>query len=306
MTVLDVGMLIPGGSITPGSRVVKVSTGAAGEQMTGLVGTVMSQPEKGAVSVRFEQHGGSGEEGAATVKLAQLLLIPDANESKRHDKAGMDTRPKQFVVDDWAVLTGLSKRPELNGRICVVREAASDAGAAGDAPRCVVQLLAWEKLSPRGGEAVSDSTIRAQRRNLIRVAEPPPAVIVAFASHNVSEVASTKRFVESEWSKLKKGWMNIKCTLHEVLMMQRVLTEAADAVDSGGRQISSDGAGLSKANRARLLGDLDPKHWRIAVITPTEPPLPPETLLDRELKGKLQCRCCGAAGVKLMKCTQCM
>lgn len=88
--------------------------------------------------------------------------------------------------------------------------------------------------------------------------------------------------------------MNLKCTLREVLMLKRVLEAASMSKDR-----------LPKAELARLLGDLDPRMWEVAILTPTEPPAPPERLALRELRNTRSCRHCCKSGVKLSACKVC-
>ena len=315
MSVRDVRLLLPGGRLKPGARVVALrpflppppmsgspgSTGEAAaddtmlEHLPGLVGMV-AEISGGKATVSFPS-------GMTPVDVHQLLLLKEQQPegSNQEAAAGTSEPPaRPLPLGAWVALQGLVARPELNGRLGVVTADIAASGtqeAETETARCTVSLADWSRAlgGPPLPAASAATVIRVQVQNLVHVVEPMPAVLVAFANHSAAERAAFRRFMDAEGPKVcARGNMNLKCTLREVLMLKRVLEAASVAKDQ-----------LPRAERARLLGNLNPKVWKVAILTPTEPPAPPERLAIRELRKVQSCRHCSKSGVKLSRCKVC-
>ncbi|GAX74362.1 hypothetical protein CEUSTIGMA_g1811.t1 [Chlamydomonas eustigma] len=238
---------------------------------------------------------------------------------------------------DWVVLRGLVGRPELNGRVGIVLPAtdsnevlqpggatSSHAGAGG---RVAVRLLDWssplkyrtQEIStttpqeflfapsaptpPPAPEAPAGSLIRVQKQNLTKVQTAPPGIVVAYNAsfmtvHENMDRMESMCFMQQEvFPKLMKNStqpVGLKCTSRHVRMFKRVLEATEFDVPSSQKKM--------------LLGNLDPKWWKMCVLTPTLPPATQEEVALKKLKRQnpyRSCRHCLASDVKLQKCESC-
>ena len=173
--------------------------------------------------------------------------------------------------------------------------------ATATPPRWQVELLQWQRPlgAPLPAASADATPLLIRPANLLQVLQPPPALLVAYAHHMASD-RHAHRFAQAEMPKALRervggvgGAQNIRCSQREIHMFVRVL-------DASAAQLT-----LSPADRRKLLGDLDPQ-WRVAVITPCEPPKAPELVARKVLREEVSCRHCAAAGGKLSACQRCM
>jgi hypothetical protein len=218
----------------------------------------------------------------------------------------------------WVVFKDLKSKPELNGRLGRTALGAI-ASHQADSERIEVHVLDWERplAGVLGEPSVSRVIVRSLLKNLEGVADIKPAVIVASCCNKASDIsAGGACFLQKLTAEISKvsahaaHTQNIKCTLREIRMFVAALKGTTlDFTHGDGSEsaLLQDSDARPRQVRARLLGNLDPKMWLLSVLTPTEPPLPPEEVAKRQLKRMAgSCRHCLASDVPLSRCLKCL
>ena len=163
-----------------------------------------------------------------------------------------------------------------------------------------LQVLDWSRSLGSRGHPLAPESVRSLPKNLEPVDPALPAIIIAYHFQKLSDLRGqspyhSREFAAEMFQVSKNKVLDISgSSPREVLMMGRLLAAAQPKFSN------------PKTSAAELLGGLSPKRWKLAILTPAEPPLSPEEVAKVKLKAASSgCRHCSATGVKLRLCLEC-